>query len=58
MVLQSTWSFSDEGDTVDDDQGQNIVQRIISWRVSAAMEPQPPNETVLKLQQPLSLIHI
>jgi 1-acyl-sn-glycerol-3-phosphate acyltransferase len=32
---------------------QNIVQRIINWRVSAAMEPHAPNETVLKLQQPL-----
>ena len=35
-----------------EDQGQNIVQRIINWRVSAAMEPHPPNETVMKLQQP------
>jgi 1-acyl-sn-glycerol-3-phosphate acyltransferase len=32
---------------------QNILQRLIAWRVGAAMEPQPPNETVLKLQQPL-----
>jgi 1-acyl-sn-glycerol-3-phosphate acyltransferase len=31
---------------------QNIVQRIINWRVGAAMEPHPPNETLLKLQQP------
>ena len=31
---------------------QNIVQRIINWRVSAAMQPHPPNETLLKLQQP------
>ena len=30
----------------------NVVQRLINWRVSAAMEPHPPNETVLKLQQP------
>jgi 1-acyl-sn-glycerol-3-phosphate acyltransferase len=35
------------------DQGQNLIQRLISWRVSAAMEPHPPNETVMKLQQPL-----
>jgi 1-acyl-sn-glycerol-3-phosphate acyltransferase len=33
--------------------GQNLLQRLISWRVSAAMEPQPPNEAVMKLQQPL-----
>jgi 1-acyl-sn-glycerol-3-phosphate acyltransferase len=32
---------------------QNLLQRLISWRVGAAMEPQPPNETVMKLQQPL-----
>ena len=38
------------GDTEED---LNIVQRIINWRVSAAMEPHPPNETLLKLQQPL-----
>ena len=31
---------------------QNILQRLISWRVGAAMEPQPPNETLMKLQQP------
>ena len=31
----------------------NILQRLIQWRVGAAMEPQPPNETVMKLQQPL-----
>ncbi|RZU32574.1 lysophospholipid acyltransferase family protein [Blastococcus saxobsidens] len=31
----------------------NILQRVIQWRVGAAMEPQPPNETVRKLQQPL-----
>jgi 1-acyl-sn-glycerol-3-phosphate acyltransferase len=34
------------------EQGQNIIQRVIKWRVGAAMEPQPPNETLLKLQQP------
>jgi 1-acyl-sn-glycerol-3-phosphate acyltransferase len=32
---------------------QNIIQRLINWRVSAAMEPHPPNETVMKLQQPI-----
>ncbi|SDE73535.1 1-acyl-sn-glycerol-3-phosphate acyltransferase [Blastococcus fimeti] len=31
---------------------QNLLQRLIGWRVGAAMEPQPPNETLLKLQQP------
>jgi 1-acyl-sn-glycerol-3-phosphate acyltransferase len=36
----------------DTEEDQNIVQRIINWRVSAAMEPHPPNETLLKLQQP------
>jgi 1-acyl-sn-glycerol-3-phosphate acyltransferase len=35
------------------EQGQNLIQRLISWRLGAAMEPQPPNETVMKLQQPL-----
>jgi 1-acyl-sn-glycerol-3-phosphate acyltransferase len=34
------------------EQDQNILQRLISWRVGAAMEPSPPNETLLKLQQP------
>jgi 1-acyl-sn-glycerol-3-phosphate acyltransferase len=33
-------------------QDQNIIQRLINWRVGAAMEAHPPNETVLKLQQP------
>jgi 1-acyl-sn-glycerol-3-phosphate acyltransferase len=37
----------------DTEEDQNIVQRLINWRVSAAMTPQDPNETVLKLQQPL-----
>jgi 1-acyl-sn-glycerol-3-phosphate acyltransferase len=48
-------SFSDEGGTVADDAPteQNLLQRLISWRVGAAMEPHPPNETVMKLQQPL-----
>jgi 1-acyl-sn-glycerol-3-phosphate acyltransferase len=31
---------------------QNLLQRLIGWRVGAAMEPHPPNETLLKLQQP------
>ena len=35
------------------DADQNLIQRLINWRVSAAMEPHPPNETVMKLQQPL-----
>jgi 1-acyl-sn-glycerol-3-phosphate acyltransferase len=34
------------------EQDQNILQRLISWRVGAAMEPHPPNETLMKLQQP------
>ena len=34
------------------EQDQNILQRLISWRVGAAIEPRPPNETLLKLQQP------
>jgi 1-acyl-sn-glycerol-3-phosphate acyltransferase len=34
------------------EQDQNILQRLISWRVGAAMEPSPPNETLMKLQQP------
>jgi 1-acyl-sn-glycerol-3-phosphate acyltransferase len=44
----------DKGGTVADpgEQNQNIVQRLINWRVSAAMEPHPPNETLLKVQQP------
>jgi 1-acyl-sn-glycerol-3-phosphate acyltransferase len=37
----------------DADEDLNIVQRIINWRVGAAMEPHPPNETVMKLQQPI-----
>ena len=31
---------------------QNLLQRLIAWRVGAAMEPQPPNETLMMLQQP------
>ena len=44
----------DEGGTVAEDaeQDQNILQRLISWRVGAAMEPHPPNETLMRLQQP------
>jgi 1-acyl-sn-glycerol-3-phosphate acyltransferase len=37
----------------DDEQGQNALQRLIAWRVGAAMRPQPPNQTLLKVQQPL-----
>jgi 1-acyl-sn-glycerol-3-phosphate acyltransferase len=37
----------------DEAEQQNPIQRLINWRVSAAMEPHPPNETVLRLQQPL-----
>ncbi|MCW2740316.1 MAG: Conserved hypothetical rane protein [Blastococcus sp.] len=37
----------------DADQDQNVIQRLINWRVAAAMEPHPPNERLLKLQQPL-----
>ncbi|WP_198598050.1 lysophospholipid acyltransferase family protein [Blastococcus atacamensis] len=36
-----------------DSEQPNILQRLIQWRVGAAMDPQPPNETVMKLQQPL-----
>jgi 1-acyl-sn-glycerol-3-phosphate acyltransferase len=32
--------------------GQNPLKRLINWRVQAAMEPNPPSETLLKLQQP------
>jgi 1-acyl-sn-glycerol-3-phosphate acyltransferase len=35
-----------------DAEQQNLIQRLIAWRVGAAMEPRPPNETLLKLQQP------
>lgn len=31
---------------------QDLLQRLIAWRVGAAMEPRPPNETLLTLQQP------
>jgi hypothetical protein len=39
--------------TDDAEQGQNLTQRLITWRVGAAMEPHPPNETLLELQQPV-----
>jgi 1-acyl-sn-glycerol-3-phosphate acyltransferase len=32
---------------------QNPLKRLINWRVQAAMEPSPPNEVLLKAQQPL-----
>jgi 1-acyl-sn-glycerol-3-phosphate acyltransferase len=31
----------------------SVIERVIARRVAAAMEPCPPNETVLKAQQPL-----
>jgi len=31
----------------------NPLKRLIEWRVSAALEPRPPNETLLKGQQPV-----
>ena len=31
----------------------NPLKRLIEWRVSAALEPTPPNETLLKVQQPV-----
>jgi 1-acyl-sn-glycerol-3-phosphate acyltransferase len=31
---------------------QNIIERVIGSRVAAAMEPRPPHEGLLKLQQP------
>jgi 1-acyl-sn-glycerol-3-phosphate acyltransferase len=34
------------------EQGQNLIQRLIEWRVGAAMDPHPPNDLVMKLQQP------
>ena len=37
---------------IDAAQDQNLVARLINSRVSAATEPHPPNETVMKLQQP------
>ena len=35
-----------------DAEQKNLIERLIAWRVGAAMEPRPPNETVMKLQQP------
>lgn len=36
----------------------NLLARIIGWRVERAMEPCPPNRTLRKLQQPLTeLLH-
>jgi 1-acyl-sn-glycerol-3-phosphate acyltransferase len=31
---------------------QSLLQRLISWRVGAAMEPHPPNEMLMRAQQP------
>jgi hypothetical protein len=31
----------------------NPLKRLIEWRVSAALEPTPPNETLLEVQQPV-----
>jgi 1-acyl-sn-glycerol-3-phosphate acyltransferase len=36
-----------------DEGRKNPLQRLIEWRVGAAMEVRPPNETLLALQQPL-----
>jgi 1-acyl-sn-glycerol-3-phosphate acyltransferase len=30
----------------------SVLERLIRWRVGAALEPRPPNETVLTLQRP------
>jgi 1-acyl-sn-glycerol-3-phosphate acyltransferase len=35
------------------EKSQNPIERLIKWRVGAAMEPHPPNGTVLALQQPV-----
>ena len=32
---------------------QHLLRRLIEWRVGAAMEPNPPNELLMKVQQPL-----
>lgn len=34
------------------EQRQNVLRRLIDWRVGAAMEPRPPNQTLQRLQQP------
>jgi 1-acyl-sn-glycerol-3-phosphate acyltransferase len=36
----------------DDAEQKNLVQRLIEWRVGAAMDPRPPSETLRRLQQP------
>jgi 1-acyl-sn-glycerol-3-phosphate acyltransferase len=36
-----------------DDQRTGLIERVIGWRLRAAMEPCPPNETLMKLQQPV-----
>ena len=48
-------SSQDDADSKPEDSAdqQNPIQRLINWRVSAAMEPHPPNQKVLALQQPL-----
>jgi 1-acyl-sn-glycerol-3-phosphate acyltransferase len=45
-------SFSTEGTSTVEHQ-QDLLQRLISRRVGAAMEAHPPNETLMRLQQPL-----
>jgi len=32
----------------------NLIEKLIGWRVERAMEPCPPNETLVKLQQPIT----
>lgn len=34
------------------EQSKSFIERLLAKRVAAAMEPQPPNDTVLALQQP------
>lgn len=31
---------------------ESPIERLIKWRVGSALEPKPPNDTVLRLQQP------
>jgi 1-acyl-sn-glycerol-3-phosphate acyltransferase len=33
--------------------GQSPIERVIAWRLGAALEPTPPNDMVLKLQRPI-----
>lgn len=40
--------------TEDAKQRQNLLEKFIGWRVARAMEPCPPNETLTKLQQPIT----